>query len=155
MCYFWSLFILSTLFKKKVHKKSRKKYIEEFVWGASIFWLRSLLSVIFCCFLRLLPPLPKWRTSWMTPVKIRNIAMGGILCDDITSEQSKMWESFNTSWSASLRTGLCFSFCCFVYDLILIKKSLTSNCYLFLQKFLLKTKIYKLAVGNCRSSIYC
>ena len=154
MCYFWSLFILSTLFKKKVHKKSRKKYIEEFVRGINL--LTSLTP--FCHFLLLsssTPPLPKWRTSWMTPVKIRNIAMGGILCDDITSEQSKMWESFNTSWSASLRTGLCFSFCCFVYDLILIKKSLTSNCYLFLQKFLLKTKIYKLAVGNCRSSIYC
>ena len=26
-------------------------------------------------------PLPKWRTCWMAPIKIHNIAMGGILCD--------------------------------------------------------------------------
>ena len=42
--------------------------------------------------------------------------------------------------------------CC--YDLTVIKKSQTLNCYSFLQKFLLKTQIYKLAVGNCGSSIY-
>ena len=25
--------------------------------------------------------LPKWHNSWMTPIKIQNIFMGGILCD--------------------------------------------------------------------------
>ena len=39
---------------------------------------------------------------------------------------------------------LCFSFSCSGYDLTLIKKSHTRNCYLFSQKFLLKTKTYKL-----------
>ena len=43
---------------------------------------------------------------------------------------------------------------CYGYDLTLIKKSHTLNVYSFLQKFLLKTKNYKL-VGNCDSSIYC
>ena len=38
------------------------------------------------------------------------------------------------------------------YDLILNKKSHTLNFYSFLQKFLLKTKTYKLVVGNCVSS---
>ena len=51
-------------------------------------------------------------------------------------------------WSASLETWyyfrLCFSFSCSGYDLTLIKKSHTRNCYLFSQKFLLKTKTYKL-----------
>ena len=55
---------------------------------------------------------------------------------------------FNTSCLGSLGTWyyfrLCFSFSCSGYDLTLIKKSHTRNCYLFSQKFLLKTKTYKL-----------
>ena len=55
---------------------------------------------------------------------------------------------FNASRLASLETWyyfrLCFSFSCSGYDLTLIKKSHTRNCYLFSQKFLLKTKTYKL-----------
>ena len=69
---------------------------------------------------------------------------------------------FNTSWLASLRTGycirLCFNFSCSCFDLTLIKNSHTLNCYLFLQKFLLKTKTYKLAFlvfGKYGSSVYC
>ena len=57
---------------------------------------------------------------------------------------------------------LCFSFSCSVYDLTLIKNSRTLNFYLFLQKFLLKAKTYKLVVGNCctlfffiRTSKFC
>ena len=52
---------------------------------------------------------------------------------------------FDTSWLASLRTWyyfrLCFSFSCSGYDLTLPRKSNTLNCYSFLHKFLLKTKI--------------
>ena len=63
------------------------------------------------------------------------------------------------SWLASPRTRyyfrLCFSFNCSGYDLTLIQRNHIFNCYLFLQKFLLKTKSYKLAVGNCDSSVYC
>ena len=66
---------------------------------------------------------------------------------------------FNTSWLASPGTkyyfSFCFSFSSSDYDLSLIKKSHTLNCYSFLQKFLLKSKTYKLIVGNCSSSIYC
>ena len=87
--------------------------------------------------------------------------MGGILCDDIMGERSKYENllKFNTGWLASLRTWyyfrLCFSFICSGYNFILIKKSHPLNCYLFLQKSLLKTKIYKLVAGNCGGSIYC
>ena len=63
------------------------------------------------------------------------------------------------SWLASPRTRyyfrLCFSFSCSGYDLTLIQRKHIFNCYLFLQKFLLKTKYYKLAIGNCDSSNYC
>ena len=51
---------------------------------------------------------------------------------------------FNTSWLASLRTWyyfrLLFSLSCSGYDLMLITKSHTLNCYLLLLKFLLNTK---------------
>ena len=61
------------------------------------------------------------------------------------------------SWLASLRTWyyyrLCFSFSCSGYGLVLIKESHTLNYYLFLQKFLLKAKSYKLVVDNCDRSI--
>ena len=37
-------------------------------------------------------PFPRWRTCWMVPIKIRNIAMGAILYDDIMSERWKIWK---------------------------------------------------------------
>ena len=37
--------------------------------------------------------LSKWRTCWMAPIKIYNIAMGGNLYDDIMSERLKTWKS--------------------------------------------------------------
>ena len=37
-------------------------------------------------------PLPKWRTWQMASIKIYNITMGGILCDVIMSERSKVWK---------------------------------------------------------------
>ena len=52
---------------------------------------------------------------------------------------------FYFSWLPALRIWyyfrLCFSFISFVFDLTLIKRSHTLNCYSFLHKFLLKTKI--------------
>ena len=48
----------------------------------------------FCCFLRLLSlSLRKWRFCWIASLKIRNITMKCILCDDIMSEWSKIWNS--------------------------------------------------------------
>ena len=48
---------------------------------------------------------------------------------------------------------LCFSFSS-GYDFTVIKSRHILNCYPFLKKFLLKTQIYKLVVGNCGRSIY-
>ena len=52
---------------------------------------------------------------------------------------------FYFNWLPALRTWyyfrFCFSFSCSVFDLTLIKNSHTLNCYSFLHKFLLKTKI--------------
>ena len=53
---------------------------------------------------------------------------------------------FNTSWLASLRMWylyfkLCFSSSCSDYDLTLIKKWRTLNCYSFLQNFYWKQKL--------------
>ena len=58
-------------------------------------------------------------------------------------------------WEYVILLYIFFSFSCSEYDLPLIKKSNTLNYNSFLQKFLLKTKIYKLVVGICDSSIYC
>ena len=79
--------------------------------------------------------------SWMSSWKSENILQ------------------FNTSWLVSLQLWyyfrLCFSFSFSGYDLTLIKKSHILNCYLFLQKFLFKTKTYKLVVGKYRKSYQC
>ena len=139
--------------RKKVHRRICVRDI-------TFLTARPPFYVIFCCFLCLLLHLPKERACWMAPIKLHNIAMVGVLCDDTMSERSKYDNllQFNASWLASLETWyyfqLCFSFSCSGYDLILIKKTHAINCYSFLQKFLLKTKTYKL-VGNCGSSIYC
>ena len=56
---------------KKERMSYRKKYIEEFVWGTLLFWLCTLLSMSFCCFLCIYSlPLPKWHPCRMTPIKI-------------------------------------------------------------------------------------
>ena len=61
----------------------------------------------------------------------------------------------NTSWLAFLRTWyyfrlfiIIFSFSCSGCDLTLIRKRDTLNCYSFLLKLSLKTKTYKLVLGN-------
>ena len=128
----------------------------------SLFWLHALVSMSLCVALFIYTfPLAKWYTWWMALIKIHNIAMGGILCDDIMSERSKIWKflTFNTSWLASLRTWyyfrLCFSFSCSGYDLILIKKSHTLKLLFISTKVFIKNRNWQLVVGNCGSSIYC
>ena len=69
--------IIRAWYETKKEKLSyRKKYVKEFVWGTSLFWLHTLLStahppfyVIFIAFFVYFLPLPKWRTCWMTPYK--------------------------------------------------------------------------------------
>ena len=76
---------------KKERFSYRKKYIWEFAWGTSLFWLHAFLSMsLSVAFFVFFLPLPKEATCWMTPIKIHNIAMVGILCDDTMSEQSKI-----------------------------------------------------------------
>ena len=72
----------------------RKKYIEEFVWRTSLFWLHALLSIMsFVAFFSNSLLLSRGYTCWMAPIKIHHIPAGGILCDDIMSERSKIWKS--------------------------------------------------------------
>ena len=124
------------------------------MWNPSFYF-------IFCCFLCPVPSRSQVPHLLNGSYKIHNIAFGPIVCDYIMSERSKIWKlmQFNTSWLASRRTWYYFRFCFgFIfsgYDLTLTKKSHALNFYSFLQRFLLKTKTYKLVVGNCGSSIYC
>ena len=64
---------------QKERRSYRKKYIEEFVWGISHFWLHGLLSMSFCCFLCLLPPTFQVTCFKNGSYKDIHIAMGGIL----------------------------------------------------------------------------
>ena len=83
--------------------------------------------------------LPKWHTCCMTPTKIHNISMGGILCD---MENMKITcNLILAGWHLWERVILdFFDFSYSGYDLKLIIKTHTLNCYLFSLKFLLKTK---------------
>ena len=83
--------ILSGLDEKP---KRKKKYIKEFVRKASLFWLRTLLSIsLFVAFFIYSLTLPKWCTCWMAPIMIHNIAMVGILSNEIMNERLKIWKS--------------------------------------------------------------
>ena len=64
-----------------------------FVWGISLFWLHALLSMSFCCFLRLLPPPSQVTCLQNGPCKDIYIAMGGIPSDYIMRKRSKIWKS--------------------------------------------------------------
>ena len=69
-----------------------KKCIEEFVRGTSLFRLHGLLSMLlFLAFFIYLLPFLKWRTCSVASTKIHIIAMGGILCNEIMNERSKIW----------------------------------------------------------------
>ena len=114
----------------KIELQKKIWYIDEFVWGTSFFRLHSPLSVSFVVtFFIFCLSLLEWRISWMGHIKMCNIAMGGILCDDIMRERSKYENllKLDTRWLASLITWyyfrLSFSFICSDYDLILIQKS--------------------------------
>ena len=95
-----ALFLLLSVILSELHEEPRrkdwvteKKYIEEFVWGISLFWLLALLSMYFCWFLCLLPPTFQVTCLRNGPYKDIHIAMGGILCDDIVRKRSKIGKS--------------------------------------------------------------
>ena len=126
----------------------------------SLFWLHALLSMSFLL-LSLSTPFPfssDVLAEW--PLQRYIILLWLVFCVIISWVNGRKYENllqFNTNWLASLRTWyyfrLCFSFSCVGYDLSLIKKSHTLNCYPFVQKFFIH--FYKLVLGNCGSSIYC
>ena len=92
-------FLLTVILSELQEKPRRKDWVTEkirrrILWGTSLFWLHTLLSMSFTvAFFVISLPLPKWRTCWMVPLKIHNIAMVGILYDDTMSERSKIWQS--------------------------------------------------------------
>ena len=94
---------------KKERLSYRKKCIEGFVWGISLFWLHALLSMSFCCFLRLhLPPsqVTHFRNG---SYKDTYIGMSGILCDGIMSKRSKIWKSIIQYYTLFLQATLFFN----------------------------------------------
>ena len=88
-------FLLLTVILSELHEKPRRIKIElqkkdhRRISVREITFLTTRLpfDVIFCCFLRLLPPLSQ--VTYVLNSSIHNISMGGILCDDM-SERSKM-----------------------------------------------------------------
>ena len=84
----------------------RKKFIEEFVRGISLFRLHALLSMSFCCFLRLLLPHSQVMPLRNGCYKDTYIAMGGILCDGIISKRSKTWKSIIEYYTRFLQATL-------------------------------------------------
>ena len=95
-------FLLFAVILSGLHGKPRKnkdwvteKYIEEFKWGTTLFWLCTSppFYVTFCCFHCLLPLHSEVTYLLNDPVRIHYIAMGGILCDCIMSEQLNIGKS--------------------------------------------------------------
>ena len=109
--------MLAVILRNQEGKKiqlQKKNCIEEFVWGTSLFSLHAFLSMsLFIAFFVYSLPLSKWRTCW---IKIHNIAIEGILSDDIMSKLSKIWKSLKYlgnliyNWLAPLRTWYILDF---------------------------------------------
>ena len=76
--------------KDWVTEKSTQKNLCE---GYHFFWPHALLSMSFCCFLRVLHPPSQVTYLQNDPYKDKYFAMGGILCDNITSKRLKIWKS--------------------------------------------------------------
>ena len=123
-------------YRKKIHRRIFERI--------SLFWLYTLLSVPFCCFLRLLSP-----HSQVTYFRVFYVMMSW--------RNSRKYENLlqnSTSWLTSLRMWsyfrLCFSFSCSGYDFTVLGSVVLAMTYKNLQ-----TKTYKLVVGYCDNSIYC
>ena len=94
-------FLLSAAILWELHENPRRKdwvtkrvHRNIFLRHIIFFDCTTFFIYHFCCFLRPLSlSLPKWRFCWMASLKIRNITMKCILCDDIMSERSKIWNS--------------------------------------------------------------
>ena len=141
------LFLLLAVILSELHVKPRRKdIVSEKIYRKicvrGINFLTALPSFygILCCFLCLLP----------SPYQVTYLLNGPYGCCSVWWYHEWMVENMKISWNLfswlpALRTWyyfkLCFSLSCFVFELTLIKKSHTLNCYSFLHTFLLKTKI--------------
>ena len=78
---------------KKERLSYRKKYIEEFVQGISLFWLHPLLSMSFSRFFLSTPsPFPSnVLAEW--PLQRYIVLLWVLLCNHIMSERLKIWKS--------------------------------------------------------------
>ena len=144
--------------KERLSYRNTLKYLCE---GHHFFDCTPFFLWHFCCFL-CLRSLPYQVTHLMDGLSKDTKYCYGRYSVWMNGGKYENLLQFNTSWLASLRTWyynrLCFNFSCSGYDLTLIKKSHTLKWQPFLQKFLLKTRTYKLAVlvfGKYGSSIYC
>ena len=79
----------------------RKKYIEKFVWKTSLFRPPPSFLVIFCCFLRLLPPISQ--VMYLLNGPLHNVIMGIMLCEDIMSERFFSISSFFSNYFSAFR----------------------------------------------------
>ena len=88
------LFLLPAVTLTELHEKPRMSKLQKKDHGRisvrEITFLTTRLpfDVIFCCFLRLFPPLSQ--LTYVLNGSVHNISMSGILCDYIMSERSKM-----------------------------------------------------------------
>ena len=78
---------------KKERLSYRKKYVEEFEWGISLFWLHALLSISFVAFFVYSLPLPKWSNCRMASIKIY-ILLWVIFCVMISWVNGRKYENF-------------------------------------------------------------
>ena len=71
---------------KKVHRRICERAI-------TFLTTRPPFYATFCCFLYLLPSPSQLKQLLNCPYKDNNIAMGGILCNEIMNKRSKIWKS--------------------------------------------------------------
>ena len=140
------LFLLLAVILSELHVKPKKKdWVSEKIYrkicvsDINFLTARTPFHVILCCFLCLFP----------SPSQVTYLLNGlsgwcFVMISWVNGREYENLLQFYFSWLTALRTWyyfrLCISFSCFVFDLALIKKSHTLNCYLFLHKFLLKPK---------------
>ena len=145
--FFYVLFFLLVVILPQVQVKPRRKdrvsekiYRKICVKGINFLTALPPFCAILCCFLRLLPSF-----SQMTYLLYGSYGWCSVMISWVNGGKYENLLQFYFSWLPAIKTWyyfrLHFSFSCFVFDLILIRKSHTLNCYLFLHNFLLKTKI--------------
>ena len=118
-------------------------YVKPRMRGINFLTALSPFYVIFCCFLCLLPS-----PSQVTYLLNNSYEWCSVMISWVKGQKYENLLEFYFGWLPALRTlyffRLCFNCSCFVFDLTLIKKNHTLNCYSFLHKLLLKTNITNL-----------